>query len=528
MRYLFEDYVLDPDRRELRRAGEHVELEPQVFDLLEFLIRTRDRVASRDDLLEAVWQGRIVSESTLSSRINAARAAIGDNGTAQRLIRTLLRKGVRFVGHVQEEPGHEPKAERDPVSVDVSDGEPTGKVPGIAVLPFTNMSGESEDEYFADGMAEEIITGLAQCTGLIVVARNSSFTFRGRSVDVRRIGKELGVNYVLEGSVRRSDKRLRITAQLIDARSGGHLWAERFDGDLSDVFELQDRITESVVAVIEPKLLFAEAGRARRQPPQSLDAYDLYLRSLSMINEYSPEATAAALQCLDRALEFDPNYAQAMAASACYRALSQIQGWTGHPAEPRSRGVKLAWDAVALAPNDPQTLWMAAFAVWVLAKDGPRAQDLFRRALSLNPNSEIAMTLAGWVEAANGNPAGGRELIEKAQRLNPNPPSPWVASAGMALTYIVEGQYAEAVRWAGHAVAQNRRFTFALRSLALALVEVDEMDRARHIVSEILGNDPGATVGGLPDQMPYLSEPVLQTYVETLRRAGLPDHGMGQ
>ena len=302
-------------------------------------------------------------------------------------------------------------------------------------------------------------------------------------MDVRQIGNELGVSYVLEGSVRRSDKRLRITAQLIDARSGGHLWAERFDGDLSDVFELQDRITESVVAVIEPKLLFAEAGRARRQPPQNLDAYDLYLRALSMINEYTAEATAAALQCLDKALELDPTYAQAMAASACYRALSQLQGWPLRSAEPRSRGVQLAWDAVARAPNDPQALWMAAFAIWVLAKDGPRARDLFRRALSLNPNSEIVMTLAGWVEAANGDPEGGRELIKKAQRLNPKPPSPWVASAGMAFTYIIEGKHAEAVPWAENAVAQNRRFAFALQSLALALVETGEMARAREILT---------------------------------------------
>ena len=176
MRYLFDDYVLDPDRRELHRAGDRIELEPQVFDLLEFLIRTRDRVASRDDLLEAVWQGRIVSESTLSSRINAARTAIGDNGTTQRLIRTLLRKGIRFVGDVREEQV-EPKAEREPVPLKADNQELEVSVPAIAVLPFANMSGEQEDAYFADGMAEEIITGLAQCTGLVVVARNSSFTF---------------------------------------------------------------------------------------------------------------------------------------------------------------------------------------------------------------------------------------------------------------------------------------------------------------------------------------------------------------
>src|ERR687886_1429629 len=185
MLYVFDDCVLDPDRRELRRGGNRVELEPQVFDLLEFLIRTRDRVASRDDLLEAVWQGRIVSESTLSSRINAARTAIGDDGTAQRLIRTLPRKGIRFVGEVREEQEQKPRAEPEPVSAQAAPRAAIAELPSIAVLPFTNMSGDPDDEYFADGMAEEIITGLAQCSGLAVVARNSSVTFKRRAVDVR-------------------------------------------------------------------------------------------------------------------------------------------------------------------------------------------------------------------------------------------------------------------------------------------------------------------------------------------------------
>ncbi|WP_114944866.1 winged helix-turn-helix domain-containing tetratricopeptide repeat protein [Microvirga calopogonii] len=522
MRYLFDDFVLDPDRRELRRTGDHIELEPQVFDLLEFLIRTRDRVASRDDLLEAVWRGRLVSESTLSSRINAARAAIGDTGTEQRLIRTLPRKGVRFVGDVREEQERKPKTELEPVSLQATFSDSAAKGPSIAVLPFDNMSGDQEDDYFADGMAEEIITGLAQCSGLTVLARNSSFTFRGRSVDIRQIGDDLGVSYVLEGSVRRSATRLRITAQLIDARSGVHLWADRFDGGFQDVFELQDRITESVVAIIEPKLLFTEADRARRRPPQSLDAYDLYLRGLSLINEYTAEATLEALHCFDKALECDPSYAQAKAASACYRGLSLFQGWAGLSDEPSSRGVRLALDAIALAPNDPNVLWMAAFAIWVLAKDGPRSQELFRRSLSINQNSEIAMALAGWVEAANGNPAAGRELIEKSRRLNPTPPTPWVALAGTAFTYIVEGKYSEAVWWAEQAVVQNRRFALALRSLAVALVEIGKIDRARLIVSEILKIEPDATVAKIPERMPYVSEPVLQTYIETLRRAGLP------
>jgi TolB-like protein len=247
MIYLFGDCTLDIGRRELRRGGAIIDMEPQVFDLLEFLIRQRDRVVSRDDVLEAVWQGRIVSESTLSSRINAARTAIGDDGVNQRLIRTLPRKGLRFVAEVQEEQGV-PRAE--PASQVASEGlAPARKVdaavtdgPSIAVLPFTNMSGDPESDYFADGMAEEIITALARCGGILVIARNSSFIYKGKAVDVRQVGRELGVGYVLEGSVRRSEDRLRITTQLIETSAGTHLWADRFDGSFSDVFGLQDRI----------------------------------------------------------------------------------------------------------------------------------------------------------------------------------------------------------------------------------------------------------------------------------------------
>jgi TolB-like protein len=268
LRYVFDACVLDADRRELRRDNELVPIEPQVFDLLEFLIRNRERVVSRDDLFAAIWAGRVVSESALSTRINAARSAIGDTGEQQNLIKTLPRKGVRFVGTVREEKG--------PNVAVVSTSEAAvialPDKPSIAVLPFTNMSGDPEQDYFADGMAEEIITSFSRCSWLFVIARNSSFTYKGRIVDVRQIGRELGVRYVLKGSVRRAGSRLRIIGQLIDATTGAHIWADRFDGEMSDVFELQDRITESVVAAIEPKLQLAEIKRLKHKPAGDLDA----------------------------------------------------------------------------------------------------------------------------------------------------------------------------------------------------------------------------------------------------------------
>jgi TolB-like protein len=237
--YRFADVVLDTDRRELRRGPQLVAIAPQVFDILEYLIKNRHRVVSKDDLVAAIWDGRIVSETALSTRINVLRCAIGDTGEDQRLIRTLPRKGVRFVGIVDE--AQEPESPTEAGAME----QPRPAVtlpdrPSIAVLPFTNLSGDPEQDYFADGMVEEIITALSRLRWLFVVAHNSSFTYKGRPVDVRQVGRELGVRYVLEGSVRKAANRVRIIGQVIDASTGAHIWADRFDGAIEDVFELQD------------------------------------------------------------------------------------------------------------------------------------------------------------------------------------------------------------------------------------------------------------------------------------------------
>src|SRR5262245_19693488 len=272
--YVFEDFLLDIERRELRRDAKLVPVEPQVFDLLAFLISNRQRVVSKDDLVAAIWGGRIISESAISSKVTAVRQAVGDSGDKQRLIRTVTRKGFRFVGDVRE------RARSEAAILGLEAPQLPNK-PSIAVLPFTNMSGDPEQEYFADGMVEDIITGLSRFRSLFVIARNSSFTYKGRAVDVKQVGRELGVRYLLEGSVRKSANRLRIAGQLIDVSSGTHLWADRFEGAIEDVFELQDQVTASVVGAIGPQLRLAEMKRARHKPTESHDAYDLFFRGLS-------------------------------------------------------------------------------------------------------------------------------------------------------------------------------------------------------------------------------------------------------
>jgi adenylate cyclase len=285
VRYLFEEYAFDADRRELRRGSDVVSVAPQVFDLIEYLIRNRERVVSKDDLIKAIWNGRSVSDAALTTRLNAARTAIGDSGEEQCFIKTLPRKGFRFVGAVREA--------KDPAGAAVADNQvelqkpdlALPDKPSIAVLPFENMSGDPEQEYFADGMVEDIITALSRFKSLFVIARNSSFTYKGRAVDIKQVGRELGVRYILEGSVRKGGNRMRIAAQLIDATSGAHLWADRYDRGPSDIFAVQDEITASVTGIIEPALADAEQQRVLRKPPDSLDAWEAYQRGLWHFNK---------------------------------------------------------------------------------------------------------------------------------------------------------------------------------------------------------------------------------------------------
>jgi TolB-like protein/Flp pilus assembly protein TadD len=523
MIYHFANFTLDAGRRELRQAGILVALEPQVFDVLKFLIDCRDRVVSRDDLLDAVWHGRIVSESTLSSRLNAVRIAIGDTGAEQRLIRTLPRKGVRFVGDVREVAG--PAQERGAGIASPEAGTlPAGpRLPAVAVLPFTNMSGDPAQEYFADGMTEEIITALSRSSGLFVIARNSSFTYKGKPADVRQVGQELGVSYVLEGSVRRSRAQLRITGQLADAVSGATLWSDRFDGDPLDVFELQDRVAESVAAAIEPTLQLAEIRRLQRDRPARLDAYDLLLRAYASLSDFTAAGMEAAVACLEQSLALDPAYAPAMAASAYCRAQCHFQGWAEQNDAVRADAVALAWRAVELAPNDAQSLWMAAFAIWNMAQIGrEKARDLFRRSLLINPNSAMALTLAGWIETMCGNQQAGREMVARAQRLNPRDPRSWLMSGVRAIVAVIDENYAEALSWAEQALGQNRRFAVALRVAAVACVKLGQQDRARHAIQQLLEIEPELTISGFFTRIPVPLESMAKTYEEALKAAGLP------
>ena len=522
--YLFDNYSLDTDRREMRHRTAVVAVEPQVFDLLEYLIRHRDRVVSKDDLIASIWQGRIVSESAISTQINAARCAIADNGEKQRLIKTIPRKGLRFVGAVreQQEPadtaGSEPSSQRARSTLTLPDR------PSIAVLPFTNMSGDPEQEYFADGMAEEVITALSCCKWLFVIARNSSFVYKGKAIDVRDIGRDLGVRYVLEGSVRRSGNRLRFTGQLVDATSGAHIWADRFDGDISDIFELQDRFTQSIVAAIEPGLQLAEIERLKSKPAANLEAYDLTLRAQQWEYEFTEESLAAALRCLIQALATDPSYAPAMAlAGYCYGE-RRIQGWAQDLPGEAAEGLRLASRAVELGKDDSNVLWMAAFAVWRLAQDAQRARELANRSLRFNPNSAIALAITAWTEMQMGHFGKAIELFHRAERLSPRDPRGWLIATGLGSAHFYEGHFDEAVAWIEAALVQNPRFAVARRTLAASLARLGQREKAATVVQELLIIEPQFTLAELRARVRFLDRtPWGNAFLDALRLAGLPE-----
>jgi TolB-like protein len=401
MSYFFEGYSLDPERRELRRGAELVPVEPQVFDLLEYLIRSRDRVVSKDDVLDAVWNGRAVSESALTSRVNAARAAVGDTGEDQRLIRTLRGKGFRFIADVRESSGAD-NAQREREPLDLPPRLPDR--PSVAVLPFANLSGDPEQEFFADGITEDILTGLSQIREFFVIARNTMFTYKGRPVDVQALSTELGVRYVLEGSVRKAGGRVRITAQLNDGTNGRQIWANHYDRDLEDVFALQDEITQTVIGVLGPELSRAEQQRALLKPPENLDAWELFHRGTFHFYKRTQEGNREARRCFERAIERDAAFAPAYAGLA--RALAV--DWILFAPD---RDADAAWHAARRAmelDGRAAISYLGLGIVYLLVRrEGENALRAFQEALAINPNDAqlhmligVALTSIGRAEEA--------------------------------------------------------------------------------------------------------------------------------
>jgi adenylate cyclase len=428
----FEDHVLDPVRRELSRNGASVRVEPKVFDLLIYLIENRHRVVSKGDLIAQVWGGRIVSDSALTHAVNAARGAIGDDGKAQRLIRTSSRWGYRFVGSVTPQAGTEPA----PGSADApaSRNRPALALPdkpSIAVLPFRNTGDDSGQEYFADGLVEDIITALSRFKSLFVIARNSSFTYKGRAIDIRQVGRELGVRYVLEGSIRKGGNRVRITAQLIDAISGANVWAERYDRDLKDVFAVQDEITASVAGLIEPALAEAERQRVLRKPPDRLDAWEAYQRGLWHFYKYGSEENLTALTFFRQAIALDPNFAPGH--YGCALALQWDIWHYSHRPFGEVQGTPREEALVAVSLDDKDAMAHAVLAHMLMwGSEWEAAIAEARAALALNPNNAFVISMLGCVLGFGGYRDEALDRLHQAMRASPHDPLTWLWMLWMA------------------------------------------------------------------------------------------------
>ncbi|MEE9249986.1 MAG: adenylate/guanylate cyclase domain-containing protein [Alphaproteobacteria bacterium] len=393
----------------------------------------------------------------------------------------------------------------------------------IAVLPFVNLSGDPEQEYFADGITEDIIMALSNVRTFTVLARNSTFVYKGRAVDAKRVGRELGVHYLVEGSVRKSGNRIRVTAQLIESASGDHVWAERYDGTLDDIFDLQDQITGTIVGTIEPELHRAEAERIKQKRPDSMDAYDYLLRGLAYMNKLTPEDTQEALRYFRKAIELDPNYSRAYADAAwCYRREVQLGGLT-LPDEEKAEAIELMQKALELDKNDPVVLWQAGAFKVHFRQDLDDAAALIDRSLAINPNSSRAWTASAQCRGYMGDTATSIRHAERAMAISPRHPSQWVVHWCIARAHLQEKRYEEAARFAKTALQIHERTAPVYHILAAAFAHLGRMDEARAAEASARELDPELTISRLQAIYPVARMKNLDAFLDGLRKAGLPE-----
>ncbi|MBR0697016.1 adenylate/guanylate cyclase domain-containing protein [Bradyrhizobium lablabi] len=422
-------------------------------------------------------------------------------------------------------PGQIPSAAKSGSAVSQPQVLPPPDKPSIAVLPFQNMSGDPEQEYFADGMAEDIITALSRFKALFVIARNSSFTYKGAAVDVKQVGRELGVRYVLEGSVRKAANRVRITGQLVDTATGAHLWADRFDGGLGDIFDLQDQVTESVVGAIAPAVVKAEIERAKRKPTESLDAYALYLRGLARLHQFgNRQANEEALRLFNRAIEFDPEFASAYGRAAFCYVIAKINGWISDPANAIAEVKRLTQRAVELGKDDAIALAAGGNALAFVVRDLGVGAGLVDRALALNSNLAEAWNFGGWVQIWLGEPETAIERFARALRLSPLDPWLMAMRAGTAYAHFFLDRYDEAASWAAMALQCSPDYQPGLRITAASNAMAGRPEQAHKAVARLRELNPTLCLSNFKEMLgPYRRAEDVARYEEGLRQAGLPE-----
>jgi TolB-like protein len=526
MQLAFGIHVVDLDRRELRRGAELIAVEPQVFDLLAFLLENRHRVVSKDDLIEAIWAGRVVAESTLTSRINAVRKAIADDGEHQRLIRTYARKGFRFIGDVQELGDRSIEGgERDvssPQSLTAEKRSAGGK-PVLAVLPFKNLNGDPKQEYFSDGVTEDIITALSRNRSILVTARTSSFAFKDRALDVRQIGRDLGAAYIVDGSIRRLGDQLRVSAELIAAESGSHIWADRYDRHLVDLFRLQDEIAATIAARIEPEIGGAEQARVASKPSHALEGWDLLHLGTRQFYLANQQANAEAQRLFRRAIDKDP----ALALAYAYLSYAIVLSMIYFDAEPEEslldEAVELARTAAQLDEQDAMIRFVYGRAL-LARRSYTDALSQLEMAVSLNPNLPVVYCGLGDSLTYEGRIREAIPFFEKAIDISPFDPQRWAFCSYRALAHLFAGEFERALQWANNAIRIPNCHFWPFAHRVSALGHCGREEDIEGALKELFQRKQNFTVSYARRRLFYIKDPdQLKIYTDGLRRAGVPD-----
>jgi TolB-like protein len=515
----FGEYRFNPSTGELWRGDKEIKLTPRAATLLAVLAERATLVVTKQELVARAWEGRAVGDDALTSCVQELRRALGDDPRQPQLIETRHRRGYRLLV---------PVSAAEPPTKNGTAAEPAAPLPlpdkpSIAVLPFLNMTGDPEQEYFTDGVTEDIIAALSRFKSLFVIARNSSFTYKGRAVDIKQVGRELGVRYVLEGSVRKAGNRLRITAQLIDATSGAHTWADRLEGALEDVFAFQDEVTGKVVAAIAPRLVQAEIERARRRPPGNTDAYDCYLRGLYCLSAASADGVMEAMRLFTQASALDPDYVLAYAMTMNCHVTRKGFGLVEDIEHERTEVTRLWRIVMRIGQDDGMALSQAAWAVAYVLRDLASAKRLIDRAVELNPNSATAWTNSGWIYVWLGYPEIALEHLGRAQRLDPggNSPPRWEAVAH-ALFFLDRHEDAMGVveQMLPLGPDQHPGLRIGVASAALA----GRSDVAHRLAADLHSVDPAFAISRFSEYLgPYQKAEFVEKYTQALRLGGVPE-----
>jgi TolB-like protein len=500
----FGAFRLMPRTGELWRGGREVRLTPRAAAVLALLVERAQQIVTKQELLDRVWEGNAVGDEALTSCVQELRRALDDDAREPRYIETRHRRGYRLIVPVAAAPALPDK-------------------PGIAVMPFENMSGDPEQQYFVDGLVEDVITALSRISAYSVIARNSSFTYKGRAVDVRQVGQELGVRYVLEGSVRKAGGRLRIAGQLIDTTTGNHLWADRYEGALEDVFDLQDRITSNVVAVMEPRVRQAEIKRAQAKPTENLTAYDLYLRAYAAFTDDAEESINCALEMLARAVAIDPRYSTAYGLiSQCH--VQQLHGGWGSVADVKMRGLEAARLAAETGRDDPRALGWAANGI---ARFGGKIEEALahiERALILNPDSTHVRRLSGWTCIVAGRHERAIEHFKRAMQLDPMDPWAFDAYFGIALPYFFTGRYEEALAWVDKTLLNRPNFVSAFgMKIAASAMAGRPSGEIQEAIGWLHALDPEVSITKIEQRIAHFRRLDVELLAKAMHLAGLPE-----